>query len=221
MRAFFLVLVLIVSLPASAAQWKYSAATEAEKARVEAATAFLAGTPTGRAVVDALRGFDFSVEIGHESNGAYDDEYKVLLLSREAVLKWPEWKLARLLCHELTHAVQDSLGINRASYDFFSAASGVQEFSALSMEVRFWVEAVAPVDAVRDFNSLRMWAYLSFPETVRVGWVFTNTAQKFKEPIADQRLASYWAGVLESEQAWRARWAGRFPAFTAKPAIAL
>lgn len=204
------------------ADWKFGSGTPAEKAKVEKAIAFLRETPTGRSVLEAVRAaHEFSIEVGTDSdNGSYDDEYKVLSLNRKAVAAWPDWKLARLLCHELTHAVQDSLGINRASYDFFSAASGVSEFAALSMEVRFWVEAGAPVDTVRDFNALRMWAYLSFPETVRVGWVFTNDSQKFKEPIEDKLLAGYWASVLESESAWRARWAGRFPAFTAREAVA-
>jgi hypothetical protein len=206
---------MVLSLRAEA--FEYSDAKPAERAKVESAMKLLGGTPTGAAVLKALQGFAFSIEITRsgDGNGSYDDEYKILSLNAKS-LAWPEWKLARLLCHELTHAVQDSIGINRANYGNAdpSIDDPISEYAALSMEVRFWVEAGQPADSVRDFNMLRRAAYLHFPETVRVGWAYTNSLQRFKEPLlagSDERLASYWESVLSSEAEWRARWAAKFP----------
>jgi|GEM_PF-7067764 len=215
MRLLFLFLFL-VGMRAEA--FEYSNAKPAERAKVESALKFLEKTPSGGQVLGALKNFAFTIEIerGDDGNGAYDDEYKTLLLNAKA-LAWPEWKLARLLCHELTHAVQDSLGINRTNYDNGEpqiSSSGVGEFSALSMEVRFWIEAGAPADPVRDFNMLRRAAYLYYPETVRIGWAYTNSMQQFKEPVlawSNERLASYWDSVLASEAVWRKQWAAKFP----------
>ncbi len=220
MKALLSILLLLVSLLHSprAEAFDFSNAKPEEVAKVETALTFLNSTYTGASILKDLNSTSFSIEIDRngDSNGSYDDEYKVLSINAKA-LAWPDWKLARLLCHELTHAVQDSMLINRANYDNGDPAinaSGVVEFAALSMEVRFWVEAGMPADSVRDFNTLRREAYLYFPETVRIGWTYTNRIQKFKEPVmawADARLAVYWEAVLNEESAWRALNSTKFP----------
>ena len=210
--------------------WSYQGLSDDLITKVESAAQYLEATPTGKEVLKTFKGFKISIliESGMSGNGYYDDEYSALVLNRQVLEKWPNWKIARLLCHELTHAVQHSLGISRANYDNNDSkpisASGIMEFSALSMEVRFWIEAKAPLDEQRDFNSLRMWAYLFFPETVRIGWAYTNSTQRFKEPVAtwaDARLANYWTSILESEIDWRKSHQYLFPTQFQEASIAL
>lgn len=209
-----LVLLFLLIFGVRAEAFEYSNAKPAERAKVESALKFLGKTPAGAGVLKALQGFAFKIEIDRteDSNGSYDDEYKTLSLNVKA-LAWPEWKLARLLCHEMTHTVQDSLGINRANYGNGDPVieDPISEYAALSMEVRFWVEAGQPADSVRDFNMLRRAAYLYFPETVRIGWAYTNSLHRFKEPLLDARLAAYWASILSSEAEWRKKWSAKFP----------
>lgn len=208
---------------------------DTELNNIDKALTLLAKTPTGKEQRKKLKGFPLSLyrtymgDYGDPApNGSYDDEYNTLGLSSDRVNNWPKERLARLIAHELEHALQHRVyGFTRNQYGL--NLTSISEFASMSIEVRVWVELGSkryPKETSHkdEFVRQRRLIYVRYPRTVHLAWMYSNHYEfplNFPELRSDhaQNIKNYWKGVMECEMVWRKKNREKLPSVTDEEVI--
>lgn len=184
---------------------------QAAQAEVRRALAVLARAESGREL--AAQVGSGPPRSGRGTRILYDPTGSLLYIDGEDAvyigpdfLGLPDWQLAVMLSHELEHARQNRIGLNR------SGDMAARELGAFLAQCRVWVELGGQAReedwAANGKNSWDMAAWVERPWSALAALaVRTDRTLELSRP----EIAAYWRELQEEERAWRRRWEGRLP----------